>query len=228
MANDRGARFLEALEWADSRLPEGVSWGKGTPPKDLASFPKKIKPEWGKFSYTLSPSYRAFLERFGWAKATDAEGDSLDEPFWIYSPEEVIEMTSDHVHAPEGVEWCDPAGNDCEITLNHLVAFAEAPGAGGIWCFDTTAPGKDGELPVYYHHEDEPVAARRVANGKPVDPKVKPDARSFVEWFEKRIEKIAGRPKKVPKKPQAKAGPKAGSSKKRSGEARRGSSRRKT
>src|SRR5262249_5504777 len=67
------------------------------------------------------------------------------------------------------------------ISTNHLVPFASAGDDECAFCFDVLAPAKDGEYPVYYHHQDEP-RARYQAGGEWVED-AGPDFANFRVWL---------------------------------------------
>lgn len=180
------ALFRSGLARIGERAPDPIQ-GKRVSKRALDALPKRIEPEVGTFRYVLAPSYRLFLETMG---PVDAALEDED-PFRIYGPDDVVEVTSGRVHIPAGVSQQDEKGREREVSTTHLVAFAEGPGAGTAWCFDTTSPDEKGELPVYFHDQDEPTAARW-ADGGPVERDREPDYPSFVSWFEDQVARLAG------------------------------------
>jgi hypothetical protein len=153
----------------------------------ISSLARSIRPHFGTCSFVAPPSYRAFLKKHGGVYVTG--GEFHPDAFAILGPADIRTDTHDLVHVPRGVEWETEAGDPCTITTNHLVAFASAGDSEARWCFCTDAPGPDGELPVYYHHQDEPRCAKNAKTGAWINPTAKkPAYRSFVEWLRAYVE----------------------------------------
>lgn len=146
----------------------------------------RIEPEVGEFTYPVPPSYRAFLKL--WGGAAVSGGDFTGDEFRILTLDQVVGDTEELVHMPEGVIWEDDEGREVEISTTHLVAFAAAD-IEARWCFGTDTPGEEGELPVFYHQQDEPLCARDVETGQPIDPEgAEPTYRDFTEWLHDYVE----------------------------------------
>lgn len=146
----------------------------------------KVKPSFGTFQYPIPPSYKLFLTTFG---SVTLKGRRVDpDHFTILSGKQIVEDAANLVHVPEGVSWEPPTGGKASrITTSHLVPFATED-AEARWCFDTTVVGADGELPVYFHHQDEPEAARSVVTGEWL---AKPEGYpNFTTWFEAYVNRI--------------------------------------
>jgi hypothetical protein len=113
----------------------------------------------------LPESYRVFLSLH--SKVT---ADGLK----VLSRAEMEKLTK-FVHLPTG-----SASGDREITTDHLVAFAKA-GDESAWCFRIDC---DGEMPVYYFHQDNP-PAKFASDGNWLNPiHAVPQFSSFADWFE--------------------------------------------
>jgi hypothetical protein len=153
----------------------------------ISAVEKSIRPHFGACAFSAPPSYRSFLRKHGGVYLT---GDQFHpDAFAILGPADIRTDTRELVHVPRGVEWETEAGDPCTITTNHLVAFASAGDSEARWCFCTDAPGPDGELPVYYHHQDEPRCAKDVKSGAWINPTAKkPAYRSFPEWLRAYVE----------------------------------------
>jgi hypothetical protein len=148
-----------------------------------------IKPHYGSLSYALSPAYRAFLRKYG---GVYAEGGGYHpDTFAILGPQDVKNDTRELVHVPKGVEWENERDEAVKITTNHLVAFASAGDSEGRWCFAVDTPGPDGELPVYFHHQDDPRSARDAKTGEWIYPSAaKPAYPDFVSWLREYVDEF--------------------------------------
>ncbi len=146
----------------------------------INEFAARIRPHFGKVSYRPPVSYRSLLNTVG-----PIEYLVGDAGFRLLTPKAVPLDTRELVHVPKGVEWEDAAGSPCVISTNHLIAFAEwPPDSEGRWCFDNEAETDDGELPVYFHEQDEPLCAKEVKTGRWVNPKSKkPAYANFTAWL---------------------------------------------
>ncbi|HEY1958417.1 MAG TPA: hypothetical protein VGH28_22525 [Polyangiaceae bacterium] len=163
------AKLLDALA-----ASKQVSIERDEPIKDVAAFAKRIKPHFGKITWTPPATYASALTTWGPFRAENEDGKG----FTLLGPDELRETNEDLVHMPEGVS----RDEGVDLSTNHLVGFAEASGE-AIWCFDVTQ-GKGGDYPVYYHHQDEP-RARVLATGAWDSPKdAAPDFDSFAQWLE--------------------------------------------
>ena len=167
-------RLLKALESA-----KGIEIDRGEAIADIKAFAALVKPHFGKIEWTPPKSYVSVLESWGpfSARRHVASIDS-EVGFALLGEDDIGGVNEDLVHMPEGVS----RDEGVDLTTNHLVGFAEADGE-AVWCFDVTQ-GKDGEYPVYYHHQDEP-RARILESGawdEPADGK--PDFESFTQWLE--------------------------------------------
>ncbi len=151
--------------------------------REIDEFASRIRPHFGKVHYEPPPSYRAVLNQFG---PLDYPLDDDDAGFRLLTPREVVVDTRELVHVPKGVEWEDASGRACIISTNHLVAFAEWPlDHESRWCFDIEAQTRDGESPVYFHDQDEPMCAKDVKTGQWVNPtSQKPAYANFSAWLE--------------------------------------------
>lgn len=137
------------------------------------------------------PSYRKFMAAFGSLRVLDADGEVAG--FCVYTPKEVAEQTRNYVRIPAGVRWEDEDGRPCTLSTDHLVAFARE-GVEGRWCFDASAPGPGGELPVCYHHQDEPLHARSRESGARVSSRGH-DYPDFLAWLIGQIEEFCAPPR---------------------------------
>jgi hypothetical protein len=54
----------------------------------------------------------------------------------------------------------------------------------GVLPLDVSQPGKDGEYPVYYHHQDAPRARIRATGAWEDEADSAPDFASFGDWLE--------------------------------------------
>jgi hypothetical protein len=136
-----------------------------------------LEPHFGAVTWTVPPSYGAFLARHN-RLSCRREVHGLRREFVVVDEEEMVALNADLVHMPADVSR-DPGRY---LSTNHLVGFAGA-GHEAVWCFDVSAPGADGEYPVYYHHQDEP-RARYVDGGdweEAAD--AEPDLVSFAAWL---------------------------------------------
>lgn len=175
----RAAKFAES-NGARLQIEPGLTDAQ------IDAIAKSIKPHTGPFSFPIPPSYRAFLKRHGGIYLTG--GEFHPDAFGILGPADIKTDTRELVHVPKGVEWETEAGDPCVIGTNHLVAFAVADSE-ARWCFCTDSVGPDGELPVYYHHQDEPRCAKDVKTGAWINPSAKkPSFRSFPEWLRAYVE----------------------------------------
>jgi hypothetical protein len=138
------------------------------------------------------PSYRKFMAAFGSLRALDADGELAG--FCVYTPKEVASKTRQFVRIPAGVRWEDEDGRPCTLSTDHLLAFANA-GPEAQWCFDASAPGPGGELPVCYHHQDEPMHARSRESGARVSSRGH-DYPDFLAWLIGQIEEFCAPPRK--------------------------------
>jgi hypothetical protein len=138
------------------------------------------------------PSYRKFMAAFGSLRALDADGEIVE--FCVYTPKEVAAQTRSYVRIPAGVRWEDEDGRPCTLSTDHLIAFARA-GVEGRWCFDASAPGSGGELPVCYHHQDEPLHARSRESGAQVSSRGH-DYPDFLAWLIGQVEEFCAPPHK--------------------------------
>jgi hypothetical protein len=137
-----------------------------------------LEPHFGAVTWTLPPSYRAFLAAHNRLACRREDADGFGSEFTVVDDEEIVALNADLVHLPEHVSR-DPGRY---LSTNHLAGFAEA-GHEAVWCFDISRPGADGEYPVYYHHQDEP-RARYVDGGAWEDPTDdEPDFASFAVWL---------------------------------------------
>lgn len=129
-------------------------------------------------TWTLPPSYLAFLGAHNWLACRREDTDGFGSEFVVVDDEEIVALNADLVHLPEHVSR-DPGRY---LSTNHLVGFAQA-GHEAVWCFDISQPGVSGEYPVYYHHQDEP-RVRYVDGGAWEDPTDdQPDFPSFAMWL---------------------------------------------
>ncbi|MEU6234965.1 SMI1/KNR4 family protein [Kitasatospora sp. NPDC047058] len=137
-----------------------------------------LAPHSGTVAWSVPPSYRALLAEHNRLRCR-REDDDREREFVLVDEEELVGLTAELVHLPEGVSR-EPGRY---LSTDHLVGFAEA-GYEAVWCFDVTQPGHDGEYPVYYHHQDEP-RARCLADGAwEEQADTVPDFPSFAAWFE--------------------------------------------
>jgi hypothetical protein len=154
--------------------------------KEIDLFAHGIRPHFGKVTYRVPPSYRHVLRTVG-AMSYEVRDTYEDAGFGfrLLGPKDVISDTRELVHVPKNVKWADPKGNECVITTNHLVAFAAWPAdeSEARWCFDLDDSKSDGELAVYLHHQDEPLA-KNLKTGAWVDAKAsKPKYPNFTAWL---------------------------------------------
>jgi hypothetical protein len=145
-----------------------------------------IEPPFGSVEFTPPPSYRKFMAAFGSLRVLDGDGELAG--FCVYTPAEIAAKTRGFVHVPAGVRWEDEAGRPCTLTTNNLIAFADTGGE-AKWCFDTAAPGPGGELPVCWHHQDEPLHARSRETGAPVSGRAH-DYPDFLAWLVGQVEEF--------------------------------------
>lgn len=136
--------------------------------------------------FSPPPSYRTFMAAFGSLRVLDADGEIAG--FCVYTPKEVAAQTLSYVRIPEGVRWEDEDGRPCTLSTDRLIAFARA-GVEGRWCFDAGAPGPGGELPVCYHHQDEPLHARSRESGARVSSRGH-DYPDFFAWLIGQVEEF--------------------------------------
>ena len=162
---------------------------KGLTDQGIAALTKSIKPHYGHFDYPIPPSYRAFLKSYG---GVYVEGGGFHpDTFAILGPKDVQNDTRELVHVPKGVEWENELDQPVKITTNHLVAFASAGDSEGRWCFAVDLPGPDGELPVFFHHQDDPRSARNAKNGEWLYASgAKPAYPDFVSWLRDYVDEL--------------------------------------
>lgn len=183
---DRAAAKL-FLRWATNQIVSAKGEATAKPPGKLALKPpqrdgdkrlKAPKPEWGNVSWQLPPSYREFIARHSRLQAKWGNTESHGE-FIVLDPKE-IRTTSGIVYMPKDVAYDQGAA----ITTNHLVPFASAGDEECAFWFDVSNSSRDGEYPVYYHHQDQP-RARYQANGTWVGNagNAKPDFANFGAWL---------------------------------------------
>lgn len=179
--------LVGALEGA-----KNVTVERGDPITKMSAFAALVKPPFGKLKWTPPPAYAHVLKTWGaFSVRRNIASLDMDVGFTLVGEDDIASLNEDLVHMPEGVS----RDEGVYLTTNHLVGFAEAEGE-AVWCFDVTA-GKDGDYPVYYHHQDEP-RARILATGKWEEPdNAKPDFDSFSEWLETMVASLTA--KKPPK-----------------------------
>lgn len=194
--HDKYATLLASLEdWARAKDVR-VVLGKPCTPSEVAALPKLFKPRFGTVTFSPPPSYREFLLRWSsWRlkyKVSFDDGSPSEwnflEEFEIYQPKKAASVTRGTVHMPKGT-----AVNEGEyLSTNHLIGFAATESSPDCtWCFVTDQPGPRGEYPVVYHDQDEPSAARLLANGKLLDPKRgKPDFEDFPAWLSAQVKQL--------------------------------------
>jgi hypothetical protein len=138
----------------------------------------------------LPPGYARALDALGFVRVVDGEERELLRllPF-----SDVKKDTLGLVFVPDGVSWESSRGEKHVITTNHLLAFAvENRDPEARWCFSRLDPTGDDELGIYWHHQDEPTAARIAATGERLEPDREPDARSFTDWLRERVKRMDG------------------------------------
>ncbi|MFG3056652.1 hypothetical protein ACGFZP_37645 [Kitasatospora sp. NPDC048239] len=140
-----------------------------------------LKPHFGAVTWTAPPAYRAFLAAHDTFACRRENGHGSTE-FVIVGNDDIVDLNSDLVHMPEGVD----RGDGRRLSTNHLVGFALADASGeAVWCFDVTQPDADGEYPVYHYHQDADRGIRYLENGdweNPAD--TTPDFPSFTAWLD--------------------------------------------
>ena len=148
------------------------------PADDEAERKTAPQPEWGTVTWELPPSYRAFVRLHSSLGVRWGEHTGHDE-YVILDPAGITD-TSCIVYMPEDVSR-EP---DQYLSTNHLVPFASGRDDECAWCFDVSQRGADGEYPVYWHHQDEPVA-RYQRDGSWEDPAQNevPEFASFGAWL---------------------------------------------
>ncbi|MFF0863378.1 hypothetical protein ACFYUV_16585 [Nonomuraea sp. NPDC003560] len=143
-----------------------------------------LKPHFGTVDWTAPPSYRAFLAEHNTfaCKRRDVSSNEYIE-FVVVGDDAIVELNSDLVHMPEGVD----RGDGRWLSTNHLVGFALADADNeAVWCFDVTRPDADGEYPVYHHHyDDQEGRARYVEDGswEELADSI-PDFPTFAAWLD--------------------------------------------
>lgn len=147
--------------------------------QEIIELPNLIKPHFGECRWRVPPSFRAFLTIAGSLSASGTNADGFEIACRIFDSEERAQINSQLVHMPSGVS----RGDGHELSTNHLIGFASAGGE-GVWCFGIDCQGD--ELPVYYHHQDEP-HAKFVESGLWEDGAPKPDFPNFAAWFEAHV-----------------------------------------
>lgn len=136
------------------------------------------KPDIGKVTWTLPPSYQAFLRAAGTFSVAWQDEDEFIKELALLDAS-AMRSAGETVYMPKGVDF----GDGRPISTNHLVPFASTPGGDGEWsfCFDVSAPGP--EYPIYYHHQDGPRAKyEKTDEWAPGEPK-EPDFENFEAWL---------------------------------------------
>ncbi len=137
----------------------------------------RTEPHFGEITWTPPASYRAALAAGLVSANRPLPSLDVTRGFELLGPDQFTGKNADLVHLPEGVS----RERGVVLSTNHLVGFATAANE-AVWCFDVSAPGADGEYPIYYHHQDEP-RARVLATGE-WDAPTQPDFESFTQWLE--------------------------------------------
>ncbi|MFY2562909.1 hypothetical protein ACN469_35275 [Corallococcus terminator] len=165
--------IIEALRQAKSVK---VKTGAPVEPESLV---ETVTPHFGAIEWAPPPSYREALSAGLRAATRHVAAAGRELGFSLYDADALGGANEDLVHLPEGVT----IDEGVDLSTNHLVGFAEADGE-AVWCFDVSAPGANGEYPIYYHHQDQP-RAKVLATGAWLNPAdAKPDFESFTQWLE--------------------------------------------
>ncbi|AKQ69963.1 hypothetical protein A176_006875 [Myxococcus hansupus] len=138
-----------------------------------------VTPHFGTIEWAPPASYREALASGLSAVTRHLVSVGMNQGFWLYDADNLGTVNEDLVHMPEGVSFDEGV----DLSTNHLVGFAEAGGE-AVWCFDVSAPGADGEYPVYYHHQDTPRAKVRATGAWNEPQDETPDFESFSQWLE--------------------------------------------